>query len=163
MKEIQLTQGKIAFVDDEDYEYLNQFKWCADKARRTYYAFRNMKVDGRWVVGTMHQFLIKQPKGMQIDHIDDNGLNNQKSNLRICTNQENHMKTKIQRTAKGILKSSRFKGVSSVSDGDRWRARIHYNGKENFLGRYDSEIDAAIAYNNAAKEMFGEFARLNNV
>jgi hypothetical protein len=163
MKEISLTQGKVALVDDSDYEYLNQWKWCASKARRTYYAFRRMEKDGKITVGTMHQFLMNQSKGLQVDHIDDNGLNNQRGNLRVCTNQENHMKTQIQRTAKGNKKSSNYKGVSSIAGAGKWRARIHLNGNEKYLGRFSSERDAAVAYNDAANKLFGEYARLNNI
>lgn len=163
MKEISLTQGKIALVDDCDFDYLNQWKWCAAKARRTYYAFRRMEINGKMTVGTMHQFLINQPKGMQIDHKDDNGLNNQRNNLRICTNQENHMKMQTAKLIKGKAKTSLFKGVCFCKRTGRWAVSIKINGKNKFLGRHVSEIYAATVYNDAAKVMFGEFARLNNV
>jgi len=163
MKEIILTQGKVALVDDDDYEYLNQWKWCANKARNTYYAFRSMKINGKWAVGTMHQFMMNQPKGMQVDHKDDNGLNNQRGNLRICTNQENHMKMKPADAIRGRPKSSLHKGVCFCKQTGRWSASIKMNGKVKWLGRHIHEIDAAIAYNEAAKKMFGVFARCNAI
>ena len=85
MKEIILTQGQVALVDDEDFEYLNQWKWCAIKSRKTYYTTRTIYIPCKMTV-IMHRIIMNTPLDMTVDHIDHNGLNNQKYNLRICTN-----------------------------------------------------------------------------
>jgi hypothetical protein len=89
MKEIKLTQGKVALIDDEDYEYFNQWNWFAHKDHHTYYAGRSINVQGHQKQLWMHRELLDTPQGRQVDHIDHNGLNNQKSNLRNCTFSQN--------------------------------------------------------------------------
>jgi len=154
MKEIKLTQGKVALVDDEDYDYLNQWKWHAVRIRNTYYASRNSPyINGRRKPIRMQWKIISVSKGLVADHIDGNGLNNQKSNLRVCTNQQNSFNHK-----RGINKSG-YKGVGYV-DG-LVRARICINGKLIHLGMYKNEIEAAKAYDSAAIYYYGEFAKLN--
>lgn len=155
MKEIQLSQGLVALVDDEDFEALNQFKWCANKMGNAFYAARNIRVDGKRTRITMHCEVMN---GKWIDHIDHNGLNNQKSNLRFCTRSENQMnKQKKENT------SSIYKGVYFYKPNGRWQASIRINYKKIHLGYFDLEIDAAKAYNKKAIELFCEFANLNNV
>ena len=95
MKEIVLTQGKVALVDDEDHEYLNQFKWCAANNGGTFYAIRKACYDGKWITERMHRVLFDIPPGKEIDHIDHNGLNNQRSNLRIVTRQQNKFNASV--------------------------------------------------------------------
>lgn len=160
MKEIILTQGKVAFVDDEDFEYLSQWKWCAVKGRSTYYASRTSYETGVQLHIKMHReiFRLKPYKDepIVVDHKDHNGLNNQKENLRKCTpllNQAN--KTKIQR--KSV--SSRYKGV--VKHTHSYQARITYKDTTYKLGFYKDEVNAARAYDQKAREFFGEFALLN--
>src|SRR5882724_7878623 len=105
MKEIQLTQGKIALVDDEDFERVNQFKWflLTSNLHDKLYAYSR-------VPGLMHRFIMSAPTGFDVDHIDNDGLNDQKSNLRICTRSQNMMGIeKIQRV--GNRGKSKFKGV----------------------------------------------------
>ena len=152
MKLITLTQSLFAQVDDEDYEYLNQWKWSAAKGRITYYAVR---VENKTYI-PMHRVLLKltDPKILG-DHIDGNGLNNQKHNIRPCT--------PVQNKYNSIKKNSgsTYKGVTWNKQHKKWRARIMYNKKEIFIGHYTSEIEAAKAYDNEAKKYFGEFAYLN--
>ncbi len=152
MKEIQLTQGKVALVDDEDYEYLNQFRWHAHKSKRTWSVRRNISIGhSKGTVLCMHIVLMSPPKGFEIDHKDHNGLNNQKHNLRICTHQQNQWNARKQ------LGTSKYKGVYWHKRDQKWMCRIGFK----YLGLFISETKAALAYNKAAKEAFGEFACLN--
>ena len=153
MKEIQLTQEKVALVDDEDFEALNQFNWWARKSLNTFYAVGWIKVDGRGATQTMHNIIMN---GKGIDHRDGNGLNNQKSNLRFCTQSENSMNQRKQENT-----SSVFKGVTFHKNIKKWMAQIQINGKRICLGYFDSEVEAAKAYNAKAVELFLEFANLN--
>lgn len=160
VKEIQLTLGKVALVDDEDYEFLNQWKWYAHKGYgEHWYAVRKHTVNGKQVMIRMHYEILKTPKGMESDHKDGNGLNNQRYNLRVCTRAEN------QHNQKGYLetKTSAFKGVSWHKKGNSWRAQIGLSNKRIHLGSFATELEAALAYNEAAKKYFGEFARLNQL
>lgn len=89
MREVILSQCKIALIDDEDFEAINEFKWYANKHRNTYYALRHLPINSSKKLCYMHRVIMKSPTRKQIDHIDGNGLNNQKSNLRICTGSQN--------------------------------------------------------------------------
>lgn len=156
MKEIKLTQGKVALVDDEDFESLNAYKWCASKHHNTFYAVRTtIRVGGKQTKVRMHWDIMD---GKSIDHIDHDGLNNQRANLRFCTNSQNLMNTRKQDNT-----SSVYKGVSWYKRTGKWLAQIQINNKGISLGYFDSEIDAAKAYNNKAIEFFCEFANLNNI
>lgn len=158
MQEIKLTRGKVALVDDEDFEYLNQWTWQADKGRRTYYAvrtvWRNNKMDKKIY---MHREIMKPSEGTQVDHISGNGLDCQKQNMRFCSPGQNNMNQKKQ-TKKC---HSRFMGVSLDKRRGTWMSYINLNGKRKYLGCYKKEIDAAHARNLAAIKLFGEFARPN--
>lgn len=158
MKEIQLTQGLVTQVDDEDYEWLNQRKWSAKKENNTHYAVRNHSIDGKRSTVRMHRLITNAPKGMDVDHIDGNGTNNQRSNLRICTRSQNQMN---KGSSRGSL--SKYCGVSWDKERKNWRSRISCNYKSIHLGHYKDETDAALAYNEAALKYHGEFARLNNI
>lgn len=157
MKTIPLTQGKFAIVDDEDYEWLNQWKWCADKIGKTYYAVRtiNHKLGKQMIL--MHRQILRLTKGdgKLTDHRNHNGLNNRKCNLRICTHNQNHQNRRKPRTL------NRYKGVSWHKPSKRWCAHIIHNKKYIHLGYFDNEIKAAKTYDKKAKELFGEFACLN--
>lgn len=151
-KLIPLTQGKFAIVDAEDYEELSKYKWCVSKYRRTYYAVRGS--GGRHV--KMHRMLLNAPAGLMVDHRDLNGLNNRKSNLRLCTNKEN-----VRNSRPSLGKTSRYKGVYRDKREKKFIARIEVDGKRYCLGYFDDEIEAAIAYDIKAMLFFGEFAYLN--
>lgn len=157
MKEIKLTQGKVALVDDEDYEYLNQWKWYALKSRNTFYATRVVRVGCKSMRFYMHRVIMKEPT-LLVDHCDSNGLHNYKSNLRECTRRQNGMNRKSNNNSTSI-----YKGVSYSIGIERWVAAIQINGKRKLLGKFLNEIDAALKYNEAAKEYFGEFALLNKI
>lgn len=157
MKNITLTQGKTTLVDDADYEWLNQWKWCAVHINRYWYASRTEGFRGQYI--SMHRLIIGVPQGLLFDHLNNNGLDNQRHNLRICTQAENtHNQMRQQRN-----KSSKFKGVYWHKPTNKWRAIIKINMKRLYLGNYTHEKDAAIAYNKAAIKCHGEFAKLNQV
>lgn len=154
MKEIKLTQGQVTQVDDEDFEWLNQWKWYASKVRNTFYARRRKNKHEPVIL--MHRLILNILKGMETDHRDLNGLNNQRYNLRICTHQENMRNRKFHQGS-----SSKFKGCYWVEKDQRWRSQIIFKNEKTNLGSFISEIDAALAYDKVAKQLHGEFARLN--
>ena len=151
MKTIPLTQEQFAIVDDEDFDWLNKFKWCAEKNKNTFYAARGR--NKKRVL--MHREILNPLPKMQIDHRNGNGLDNRRYNLRVCTDSEN----KFNQTKRGCL--FRYKGVRLAPKSRRWEARIQFNKKRLSLGLFIIEIDAALAYDKKAKELFGEFARTN--
>lgn len=159
MKTIPLTQGKIALVDDEDFERLCKYRWYSypRSDRATFYATRANKRSGKTVY--MHREILRVRGRKTVDHIDGNGLDNRRANLRACSHQQNCMNQKMQSRSK----SSRFKGVYRMRTRRKWRAQVRIDGKAYALGHFPVEEDAAIAYNVAAQLFFGEFARLNPV
>lgn len=156
MKRIALTQGKFAIVDDGDYEQLNQHKWCAIKSGKRYYAMRSVWKKGKSIFVLMHREILNVPKGVETDHINHNGIDNRKTNLRMCNRVQNRYNTKIL-----LDKTSQYKGVSWRNRKRKWMAYIGFNYKTIYLGSFVNEIKAAQAYDQKAKELFGEFACLN--
>lgn len=161
MKEIKLSKGMVALVDDEDYEYLNQFKWYLTHSHyKHYYAIRSVCVNKKYKSIRMHRDIMMPNHNQEIDHIDHNGLNNQKLNLRICSRAENSR----NRTPIG---ESKYLGVSYVYSKYKdkiyssIRAYITIKDKYIHLGCFKNEIDAAKCYDHRAKIEFGEFANLN--
>ena len=159
MKEIKLTQNKIALVDDEDYEYLSQFKWRVTFNKTSYYAVRwanRRKKDQKLI--SMHRDIMNTPSNLEIDHIDHDTLNNQKSNLRNCT----HLQNK-RNTIKRENKTSKYLGVHLVKfkNTASYRACIYIMKRRIDLGYFKDEKLAAMAYDKKARELFGEFANLN--
>lgn len=153
-KEIKLANNKgIVLVDDEDYNWLNQFKWSLNHG----YAHANLR-EGKNKNVRMHRLLLNVAKEMQTDHIDNNRLNNQKNNLRVVTNLQNIMNKSSYKN-----RTSNYKGVHYEKQTKRWRSLISLNNNRFFLGRFKIEIDAAKAYNEKAIELFGEYAKLNEV
>lgn len=162
MREVKLgASGLVALVDDEDFDLVNEYKWYLKKPNRphyTFYTYRRWGVYGDWVgrrykSQRMHNLIMQE---LWIDHIDGDGLNNQKSNLRKCTNSEN-----LANVRNTIGSSSRYKGVYLRKDTQKWDAHICKDRKKYALGSYTLEVEAALAYDRAAQELFGEFARLN--
>ncbi len=166
MREIELTKGFKAMVDDCDHSYLSQYKWQVltntRKTKITYVASvglwnKFIKTTDRFL---MHRLImgVTDPK-VQIDHKDGNSLNNQRENLRVCDNsQNNRNKEKIN-----MPTTSKYKGVSWDRSRNKWCAKIKFNNKSVYLGRFEFEEEAGIAYNEAAIRYFGEFANLNNI
>jgi len=153
MKEIELTRGKKALVDDEDYDWLNAKKWYAEKFTHTYYARKRENN----ILISMQNIILNVSSPLRVDHIDGNGLNNQRSNLRIATHRQNMINIGKRRKNP----TSKYKGVSFDKSRNKWTASMGVNYKCISLGRYNTEEEAAIAYNEAAKKTHGEFARLN--
>jgi hypothetical protein len=151
-KLIPLTRGKFAIVDAEYYDRLNQYKWHAQKGGQTYYARRQEK--GKLII--MHRLITNAPKGLFVDHRNHNGLDNRRENLRLCTRLQN-ARNRLPRR-QGI---SKYKGVTWNKRRKKFIAAISLGGKKQYLGAFDSEIDAAKAYDKKARELFGEFAYLN--
>lgn len=155
-KKIRLTKGKCALVDNEDFGYLNQWKWHLHTEG---YACRSTTstIIGKRKRIYMHSLINQTPIGTGTDHINGNALDNRKSNLRTANQSQNSMNRK---TAYG---SSQFKGVCLNKANGRWMAYIGYKRKLKSLGYFDCELAAAKRYNIEAKTLFGEYARLNNV
>ena len=165
MKEIPLTRGYVALVDDEDYERVSTGrKWQALVLHRTdgsvkVYAHRGIDQKTREY---LHRFILNAPSSKQVDHKDGDGLNNARANLRLCNNQQNQRNKKTCLVRCGRPTSSRFKGVSKVKKTDRWRADIRVDGKTIYLGTFPSEEEAAQAYDEIARKLFGRWNRKNN-
>ena len=152
MKEITLINSdKVTLVDDGDYEEVSKYRWCLTPqgyARNTLRRKHNI---------FMHRLILKSPKGIGTDHINRNTLDNRRENLRFATQSQNNMNSLKHRDAL----TSRFKGVSWQKAREKWMAVIGIDGKYIFLGRFNSEEQAARAYDRAALKHFGEFARVN--
>lgn len=155
MTRIPLSQGLFALVDKVDEHLVVRFKWYASKHGITFYAKRNIKINGRRTVIRMHRILLGLGKGEIVDHQNGNGLDNRRFNLRVCTQREN---TKNKHVRRGV---SKYKGVGWRKDRGKYDARIVVNYKIIFLGYFIGEIDAAKAYNEAALKYFKQFANLN--
>lgn len=161
MQKIPLSRGLFALVDDEDFEYLNQWKWTALKSdkggRELFYAYRMDYSKNPPCSVMMHRLIMNTPVGEQPDHLDNDGLNNQKYNLRNCFHKQNHGN---QRPC--LNKVSKYKGVSLYKGRKKpWFAQITVGGVRHSKGNFEKEIDAAREYDRMAKELFGEFAWLN--
>ena len=161
MREIPLTQGKVALVDDEDYEWLSQWKWCAlNRGDGCYYAVRGTY--DRTTRASRQIRMHRQIMGMEgsrpdVDHKDTNGLNNQRSNLREASRSDNIGNARLRRD-----NVSGLKGVTWMPTKQKWRARIGpVQGQRRFLGYFPTAEEAARAYDAAALELFGDFARPN--
>lgn len=149
MKRIVLTQGKCALVDDEDFEYLMQWKW-----------FYSDGYAGRWENKkrvAMHRVLMKVKDGELVDHRNGDSLDNRKENLRVCNKQEN-----ARNCGKKAKASSQFKGVSWSKTRNKWVVRICIGeSKMVHIGHFNSEIHAAMAWDLWARDIYGDFARTN--
>lgn len=158
MKEIHLTKGLIALVDESDFEWISDFKWCASNGA----AIRSIgiKVDGKWRSRSilMHREIMQCPESLEVDHIDGNRLNNQRSNLRICTHSDNQKNRR-----KKCASSSKYRGVSFVPRTNRWLGRVESNGKLVLNHLFRTEIEAAQACNFAYIRHHGQFACLNKL
>lgn len=156
-RRIRLTQGKFAIVDSEDYARLIRYKWCAVKCYNTFYAVRKNR--GKNARGNirMHRVIIGVDKGYSVDHINHNGIDNRRSNLRAATHAEN-LRNTLRRCSN---ESSRYRGVCWNKTNKKWRSNITVNFEQKHLGYFSDEISAAKAYDAAAKKYHCEFAVLN--
>lgn len=154
MKNIPLSQGMKALVDDEDYKELSKFRWYAHWRGNTFYAARSVKVGEKKVTLSMHRVILKVGPDQEVDHKDRNGLNNTRKNLRIATDQQNQGNAR-----KRLDNTSGFKGVTFHPQLKRWWARIWFGGKRHSLGTYRDPRQAHAAYCEAAVRMHKQFAR----
>jgi hypothetical protein len=152
--EIPLTQGKFAKIDNEDYDLIKNHKWCYNKGyAKTAITLSN----GKQKLLSMHRVILGLTDSkIQCDHINHDGLDNTKKNLRPCTHQQSHMNKSSAKNS-----SSKYLGVSWHKNKDKWQSSIMFNNKQIHIGIFHNEEEAAKAYNNKAKELFGEFANLN--
>lgn len=155
MRIIPLTQGQMAQVDDEDFERFSKYRWRALRTSNTFYAVRWGSEPNHHIM-MHHEVLGESPgSGYEVDHRDGSGVNNQQLNLRWVTNKQNQM------NRRSFIGTSQYKGVCWNKASRKWQTQIRVNSRLKYLGRFDSEEDAARAYDAAALEHFGEFARLN--
>ncbi len=155
-KKIPLTQGKFAIVDDKDFDYLNQWKWRISEWKGSKYAVREVRINKKQHTIRMHRLIMKAILGQEIDHRNHNGLDNRKGNLRFCSHKQN-----LQNSKKRQNCSSKFKGVCWDKIQQQWAVRLGPRLGRIWVGRFDSEIEAAKAYDYKAKEVYGEFAYAN--
>lgn len=158
MKEIPLTQGQVAIVDDEDYEWLSAFSWHAkfNPGTKTYYAERSVYTPTGVRTFGMHRDIIGATLGTEVDHLDRDALNNRRYNLRTCTTSQNQ----ANRGAP-VNNTSGFKGVTWNKSSQKWQAQIETMDRKLYLGVFASKETAARAYDVKATELFGEFAYIN--
>ena len=154
-QKIPLSNGGFTLVDDEDFEWASQFKWR--KHAEGYVCFGIRKRPEKYKLVLLHRMVNKTPDGMVTDHINGNPLDNRRQNLRNATSSQNSQNSCKYNSGT----TSQFKGVCFRKDRGTWLAEITINGRRIKIGTFRDEIKAALAYDNAAINNFGEFARLN--
>jgi hypothetical protein len=153
IREIPLTHGRVALVDAHDYDFLSVFKWHLNWHG---YAVREVNIHGfRTLVG-MHRYVMLPDPGQDTDHVNGDKLDNRRSNLRTCHRQENTRN--VDKRSGG---TSRFKGVHWHPGAQKWRAMICVNKRSIHIGYFSTQEEAAVAYNEKARELFREYARPN--
>jgi len=156
-KKIKLTRSKFTLVDDDVYEYLKWFKWTflfVGKGYEGYAVHYRRGADKKVTQIQLHTIINKTPKGMETDHINGNSLDNRRCNLRTVTHQQN-----LQNSRKKCITRSKYKGVAPARK--KWRAQIASNNKTYYLGVFNTEEQAAIAYNAEAIKLHGKYAFVN--
>lgn len=152
MKYIELTKGQRATVDDEDWPYLSQFRWWFDGM------YAQGRVNGKQV--RMHRLLLNPPKGSMVDHANGDRMDNTRANIRVCSHGENEW-NKAKKHRHRNDGHSKYKGVTRDVRRGMWVSRTTFNGRSVHIGSFVSEIDAARAFDDWAREHHGQFAHVN--
>ena len=152
-RRIKLSQGKYAIVDPEDYEPLNKHKWHLMKFKNTQYAVR---IENGFAIIHMHRQIMNPPKKMIVHHMNHDGLDNRRTNLRIVTYKQNAVNNKPAGKC-----TSKYKGVHWHKAKKKWQVALRHNRKKIYIGLFEDEHEAAKAYDTAAKKYHGEYAYLN--
>lgn len=157
MKKLKLTKNKYAIIDDEDFDFLNKWKWYLGADG---YARRSYKESGKQCAVTMHRALLNPPKDKLVDHKNSNRCDNRRANLRICTRSQNAMNRK--ETKKNM---SGYKGIYPMKNSTKnpWAAKIQVNGESIYLGMFPTKIEASKAYSDAAIIYHKEYARFTKI
>lgn len=151
-----IISNKTVLIDANDYNVFREYSWHASTCKKSTYVLSNHSKPAL----RLHRLLMNCPEGMVVDHINGNGLDNRRKNLRICTVAENNRNKKPERLE---TNTSKYKGVYWRPERKKWIARLWHNNKKIQFGSFVKEIDAALAYNAGAKRVFGEFAWLNPI
>jgi hypothetical protein len=155
MKSIPLTQGKNAIVDDEDYEFINKWKWHAYKGYGgVFYAHRSLHIGKRVKHIFMHRVINETPEGLDTDHVNGDGLDNRRENIRTATRSQN-----MFNRAKNKNNTSGYRGVSWHAKTQKWQVQVRVNNKNKYIGLFRSLEDAANAYKERSKELIGHEIR----
>ncbi len=151
-QQITLNHDKIALVDDSDYPSVSKYHWCAHTNGYVWYAIGRVNGTAQF----LHRLLMNAPKGILVDHIDGNGLNCQRSNMRLCDKYQNQANKGLT-----VRNTSGFKGVSWDRTRNKWRSSIKIVGRSITIGRFETATQAAKAYDEFARQFHGEFAKTN--
>jgi hypothetical protein len=153
---VPLTRGKFALIDDADASRVLQHRWRVRQAPHTSYAITDIRNQrGELHTVSMHRFILEPEAGLVVDHLDDNGLNNTRANMRLCSQAENAARVRRPTSRSG------YRGVNRQVLASTWVARICYRGQQIDLGSYPTAEQAARAYDAKARELHGDHARLN--
>ena len=156
---IPLSKGFWSLIDVDDYERVSSFSWHARLAKNGAYGRTIILENGKKINRYLHQFILGTKAPNLTDHINRNGLDNRKENLRISDKSQNNMNRYVFSLNK---KTSKYKGVEITNNG-QWKAAITHYKKRYYLGLYKTQEEAALAYNKAAIELWGEYAYLNDI
>lgn len=154
MKLLSLTQGKVAIVDDEDFDFLNQWKWYNANGYAARKKYERVGI-GLYAYKTLFLHSLLCPSDGVTDHVNGNSLDNRKINLRACTQKQN-----VWNTPKKVTNTSGYKGVSYHKPSGKWVAQIYEVGRKRYLGIFKDIGEAKAAYDKAARRLHGEYARL---
>ena len=154
---IPLSRGIFALIDESDLPLIEKHKWHVNKSPYNIHAATNIKQENKqWKLFKMHRFILNAPKEMQVDHINHDGLDNRRENLRLCTPSQNSANRRARKNG-----TSKFRGVSWHKVDRKWMVALAKEGRIEYVGRFENEIEAAKAYNTKAIELHGAFAHLN--
>lgn len=155
-REIPLTRGLVALVDDDDFERVSQFRWYPAKSATPNGTTYAQGRAGTRVTISMHRFILQPPPGFEIDHANHDGLDNRRSNLRLCTRSQN-----IANRRPAVTGRTGYRGVTPATGGNGFRVRVEFEGERRHIGHFFCPVEAAHAYDEAARRIHGAFAILN--